>query len=326
MYTIRTDLALEANELYSRQAETEETLSGVAVDTDKTDEMTITCVKITNEEGAKALGKPVGSYITLEIPALIHKDDELEKRVCAALADEIKKLAHLKKDGVTLVVGLGNWNITPDAIGPKVVSSLMVTRHMFEHIPEHVGEGITSVCAISPGVLGLTGIETGEIVKGVVQRVKPDLVIAIDALASCKTERVSTTIQLADTGISPGSGVGNARKALNAETLGVPVIAIGVPTVVDALTIANDTIDSVIDDLTRQAPEGSVLYEQLASMDKAHKYQLMQEVLDPFIRDLIVTPKGIDQIADRISKVIANGINLALHENMTLEDMAMYVG
>jgi len=224
-----------------------------------------------------------------------------------------------------LVIGLGNWNVTPDALGPKVVSRLMVTRHLLEYVPDQVDEGVRPVCAVSPGVLGITGIETGEIVRGIVDRVKPDVVIAIDALASRKMERVNTTIQIADTGISPGSGVGNKRMELSRETLGVPVIAIGVPTVVDAATMANDTIDLVIDNLIREAKEDSHFYNMLKNIDRNEKYQLIQEVLQPYVGNLVVTPKEIDDVVDRIAKVIANGLNIALHQGITLNDVNRYV-
>lgn len=181
------------------------------------------------------------------------------------------------------------------------------------------------VCAIAPGVLGITGIETGEIVKGVVEKIKPGLVIAIDALASRKMERVSTTIQISDTGISPGSGVGNKRMELSSNTLGVPVIAIGVPTVVDAATMANDTIDLVLDTMVKEAGQGTDFYNMLKTIDRDEKYELIKEVLSPYIGNLIVTPKEIDDIIEKISKAVANGLNIALHEGITLADVNRYI-
>jgi spore protease len=201
----------------------------------------------------------------------------------------------------------------------------MVTRHLLEYVPEQVDAGVRPVCAVAPGVLGITGIETGEIVKGIVDKVKPDVIIAIDALASRKMERVNTTIQIADTGISPGSGVGNKRMELSRTTLGIPVIAIGVPTVVDAATMANDTIDLVLDSMIKQAPKGSEFYNMLNSIDRNEKYQMIQEVLQPYVGNLIVTPKEIDDAVEKIGKVIANGLNIALHKGITLNDVNRYL-
>jgi spore protease len=205
------------------------------------------------------------------------------------------------------------------------VEHLLVTRHIKEYIPDQIDEGVRSVCAVAPGVLGITGIETSEIIKGIVDRVKPDLVIAIDALASRKMERISTTIQLADTGINPGSGVGNNRKELSRESMGVPVIAIGVPTVVDAATMASDTIDMVVDSLINGAQKGGEFYNMLKEMDKNEKYKLINEVITPSVGNLMVTPKEIDRLIDDIAIVVANGLNIALHPSIGPEDMDRYL-
>lgn len=327
---IRTDLALEAQELFKQQAMREKLQEqgeppGVEVENSGTEEIRITRVRVTSPTGEASIGKPMGTYITLEIPRLKEEDQVLYENTCKALAKELTGIVKLEEKSTILVVGLGNWNITPDALGPKVVSSLMVTRHLLEYVPEQVDHGVRPVCAIAPGVLGITGIETGEIVRGIVERVKPDVIIAIDALASRKMERVSTTIQIADTGIAPGSGVGNKRMELSKATLGVPVIAIGVPTVVDAATMANDTIDMVMDSVIKEASEGTDFYNMLKNIDRNEKYQLIQEVLKPYIGNLIVTPKEIDNIIEKISKVIANGLNIALHQGITLQDVNRYV-
>jgi len=226
---VRTDLALESAELYWETAE--EAIGGVEWEEGGDSEIRITRVSIQSEEGERALGKKQGNYITIEMPSLMESDPSVQKRASRYLSEELSAMAGQSR--LTLVAGLGNSEITPDSLGPKVIPRLVVTRHLFTNFPEAV-EHLAPVCALAPGVLGVTGIETGEIIKGVAERVKPDLVIVVDALASRKTERVSTTIQIADTGISPGSGVGNKRKAINKETVGVPVIAIGVPMVVDA--------------------------------------------------------------------------------------------
>jgi spore protease len=326
----RTDLAMEANELLKEQSLREAKSEfkeppGVDVENAGDGEIKITRVKITSPTGEAAIGKPMGNYITLEVPGLKYNDQVLYEDTCKALAKELTGIIKLGSKSTILIVGLGNWNVTPDALGPKVVSSVMVTRHLHEYVPDQVDDGVRPVCAVAPGVLGITGIETGEIIRGIVDRVKPDIVIAIDALASRKMERVNTTIQIADTGISPGSGVGNKRKDLSKETLGVPVIAIGVPTVVDAATMANDTIDLVLDSMIEQAPKGTEFYNMLKSIDRNEKYEMIREVLQPYIGNLIVTPKEIDETVERIAKVIANGLNIALHQGITLDDVNRYI-
>ncbi len=326
----RTDLVLEANELFKQQAMKERLErsgepEGVEVENAGTNDIRITRVRVTTQAGEESIGKPMGNYVTLEIPGLRENNQQLFEATCKETAKEIERLINLGEKATVLIVGLGNWNVTPDALGPKVVSSVMVTRHLLEYVPEQVDEGVRPVCAISPGVLGITGIETGEIIKGIVDRVKPELIIAIDALASRKMERVNTTIQIADTGIAPGSGVGNKRMELSEKTMGVPVIAIGVPTVVDAATMANDTIDLMLDSMIKQARQGTEFYNMLNDIDKNEKYQLIQEVLNPYIGNLIVTPKEIDDIIERISKIIANGLNIALHKGITLKDVNRYV-
>ncbi len=327
---IRTDLALEAQELFRQQAMNERMEEkgeppGVEVENAGDEEIKITRVRVTSPTGEASIGKPMGNYITLEIPRLRENDQSLYENTCKAMAKELAGILKLGEKSTVLVVGLGNWNITPDALGPKVISSMMITRHLLQYVPEEVDEGVRPVCAIAPGVLGITGIETGEIVKGIVDKVKPDAIIAIDALASRKMERVSTTIQLADTGIAPGSGVGNKRMELSKATLGIPVIAIGVPTVVDAATMANDTIDLVMDSLIKETTQGTEFYNMLKNIDRDEKQQLIQQVLNPYIGNLIVTPKEIDNIIEKISKVIANGLNIALHQGITLQDVNRYV-
>jgi spore protease len=313
---IRTDLALEARELYK-----EREIPGVSIREEGEEGIKITRVKILDERGEKAMGKPVGDYITIEAPGLLERDLDLEERVAKVLANIISELAQLKKDSHVLVVGLGNWNVTPDALGPRVVSNIVVTRHLKEYAPLQFGDEIRSVSAFSPGVLGITGIETAEILKGVVDRVKPDLVITIDALASRRLERLSTTIQISNTGISPGSGVGNRRLSITSESLGVPVIAIGVPTVVDAVTIAHDTIEYLVKELSEQTSKESVFYKVLENMNKQEKYSLIEEVLSPHVQNLVVTPKEIDLLIKNIASVISRGINLALQPGLTEKEM-----
>jgi spore protease len=323
MFGIRTDLAVEAREIYAKDNKGE--IPGVNFNVRKEKNISITLVEVTDKKGEKIIGKPMGTYITIEAPELKNFDQDMQDDVSKSMAKELAALINLEKDKTALVVGLGNWNVTPDALGPRVVSRLMVTRHLKQLVPDEIDEGIRPVCALSPGVLGLTGIETGEIIQGVVKKIKPDIVIVVDALASRKMSRVSTTIQMGNTGISPGSGVGNKRMGLTQATLGIPVIAIGVPTVVDAATMANDTIDLVIDSMIEQAEKGQEFYSMLKSINKDEKYQLIKEVLSPYINDLMVTPKEVDSIIDNISKIVANGINIALHPSIHLKDINRYI-
>ncbi len=324
MARIRTDLAIEAREFYNKQ-ENRADIPGVEVDVENKEDITVTRVKVVEDVGAQIIGKPKGNYITIEVPKLKENDMDIHNEAGKILAEEVTSIVDLNDQSVILVVGLGNWNVTPDALGPRVVEHLLVTRHIKEYVPDQVDEGVRSVCAVAPGVLGITGIETSEIIKGIVDRVKPNLVIAIDALASRKMERISTTIQLADTGINPGSGVGNNRKELSQESMGVPVIAIGVPTVVDAATMASDTIDLVIDTLISESPNGGEFYNMLKDMDRTEKYKLISEVISPNVGNLMVTPKEIDRLIDDIAIVIANGLNLALHPSIGPEDMDRYL-
>lgn len=316
----RTDLALEAHELYKQRVKND-TVPGVEIDVEENGELTITRVHIKNKTGENALGKPIGNYVTIEMPELIHKTERIYEKTVETLTNELSALIDINYDSLVLVVGLGNRNITADALGPKVVSQLLITRHLFQLMPEELEQGIRPVCAVSPGVLGITGIETGEILKGVCEKVKPDLIIVIDALASRKLERVSTTIQLSDTGLTPGSGVGNVRMGINKKTMGVPVIAIGVPTVVDAATLANDTIDMVIDKLMEQAGKNSDFYKILKNLDRNEKYGLIHEVLSKEYVNLVVTPKEVDEIIEDISEIISSSINATLHKSVTTDDI-----
>ncbi|MDI3310477.1 MAG: GPR endopeptidase [Thermoanaerobacterium sp.] len=322
MFNIRTDLAVEARELYKGGQAGE--IPGVLVDESQDDGIKIVKVSILDDDGAKTMGKPIGDYITIEAPDLKYRDIELEGKVAQKLADVIKKISNVNVNMKVLVIGLGNWNVTPDALGPKAIENIVVTRHLKELAPLQFGENICSVSAMAPGVLGITGIETAEIVKSVVDKIKPDLVITIDALASRRVERLATTIQISNTGISPGSGIGNKRSAINVESLGVPVIAIGVPTVVDAATIANDTIEHLETALKNNVESGSPLYNVLKNMNDEDKYALIKEVLSPE-ENLIVTPKEIDLLIKNISSILSRGINLALQPNLTVDEMNQLV-
>ena len=309
----RTDLALEAHEMYTTEQRVK-TIDGVETESFLKDSVKVTRVRILNDNGSRALEKPTGDYVTLEIPEYIHETQTNFDSITRTFSDELKRmLPKLNKDSVTLVVGLGNRNITADALGPKAVDGLLVTRHLFDLMPNEVSENVMPVCALSPGVLGITGIETNEIIKGVVGRVKPDVIIAIDALASRSISRVMTTIQLSDTGIKPGAGVGNHRGGLDKETLGVPVIAVGVPTVVDAATMANDTIDMVIENISSHTSPDTQFYRMLKNIDTKEKYALIDEVLKKSFVNLVVTPKDVDEIIDDLAEIISDGINICMH-------------
>ncbi|MTI70492.1 MAG: GPR endopeptidase [Firmicutes bacterium] len=323
MFQVRTDLAIEARELYKEENNQE--IPGVEVTKDEQNDYSVTRVKILNELGQSTMGKKIGSYITIESPGLKKADQELKDEISQALAKELKMLINSDKNTKTLIVGLGNWNVTPDALGPKVVGKVFVTRHLFKAYKKTEDESMAEVSAISPGVMGITGIETGEIIKGIVEKTKPDLVIAVDALASRKMERVSSTIQISDTGINPGAGVGNKRLGLNKEYLGVPVVAIGIPTVVDAATMVNDTIDLITDEMKKKAKSSSEFYSLLEGMKSEDKYQLIKEVLMPYTGNVMVTPKEVDDVINDISIVIANALNISLHPGIDLKDVNKYI-
>ena len=289
----RTDLALEMREYHKK-----ETLDGVLSKEETLNGVKVTTIEITNEQGEKLIGKPKGRYITLETDKL-YKSSEAFSAVSEVLCQKLRSL--LPKNGTVLVAGLGNEDITPDALGPKSIGLLLATRHIGSEFATSLGLGnLRSVAGIVPGVLGKTGIETVEIISGVVKKISPSCVIVVDALASRNTARLGTTVQLCDTGVSPGSGVGNRRKGITAETLGVPVIAIGVPTVVDALTVVFDILEKT--------------GVELSEDDFAQH------------RQLVVTPKEIDSLIDKASRLVAMGINLALQEGLSAEDIAEIVG
>ncbi|QQY80453.1 spore protease [Keratinibaculum paraultunense] len=320
---IRTDLAIENRELYKE--EKNEEVPGVEVKKEEGQDYTVTKVNILNHVGAKIMCKPEGLYITIEVPKLKNTDQELREEISKLLAKEIKGMGYNDKHTKTLIVGLGNWKVTPDSLGPKVIDRVMVTRQFFIAYNKDEDETVANVSALSPGVMGLTGIETGEIIKGIVEKTKPDLVVAVDALASRKMERVNTTIQITDTGINPGSGLGNRRIGLNKDYLGVPVLAVGVPTVVDAATMISDTMDMIIGSMKDKAIVGGEFYSLLDDISREEKYHLIKEVLEPYMPNVVVTPKEIDLIIDDLSIIIANGLNIALHHGIDLKDVNRYI-
>ena len=328
--SIRTDLAVESAELVrsGEQMEELEDIPGVRMSVKQTGEdqaIKTTWIEIYNETGAEQMGKPIGNYITVESESMKRNDVEAHEAIIKILAEQLVKLRDIHEESIILVVGLGNWHVTPDALGPKVVSKILVTRHIMEQLPEDLEGSVRPVSAVSPGVMGLTGIETSDIVKGIVDRIKPDLVIAVDALAARHASRINATIQMSDTGIQPGAGMGNRRTALNEKHLGVPVIAIGVPTVVDAATLVNDSLDLMLSAMAEELPEGSPFFNMLGSLEGSEKYALICDVLDPYAGNMFVTPKEVDAVIERLSNIIANAVNIALHPGISKEDINRYI-
>lgn len=280
-FQVRTDLALEARERFEEDVE----IRGVEVEEtyDEQRDIRVTVVRIRTENGAKAMGKPIGTYITLEAPRMSEPDEDYHREVSEKLAGYLKKLLDVKNEKSVLVVGLGNREVTPDALGPEAVNHLRVTRHVVREYGKaaFAREKVQLVSTIVPGVMAQTGMETLEIVRGIVAETKPDQVVVIDALAARSSKRLNRTIQISDAGIQPGSGVGNHRNSLTRETIGIPVLAIGVPTVVDAATIVYD-----------------------ATGDRSS--------VPPGLNGMFVTPKNVDEMIRRLSFTVSEALNLAL--------------
>lgn len=310
MYNFRTDLALERRDIYQKINKLNE-IDGVKSAEDEIDKnIKVSRVYVLNENGEQAIGKPKGTYITIDVKNLKLAGDEEIQKTSEVLSNELKNMLdqHVQKQGELLIVGLGNIYVTPDALGPKVINEIDVTRHIIKYLPQYVEEGTRSVSAISPGVLGTTGIETVEILKGIVDNVKPKLLVVIDALASRSIDRISSTIQISDTGIVPGAGVGNTREEISQRTLGIPVIAIGIPTVVELATLVSDGIDIFIDRLQEKAESN----EYLNRLQENDKYEEVKEALNVGEYNMIVTPKEIDDLIENMKDVVARGINFAV--------------
>lgn len=292
-FQIRTDLALEAQERF-REDNVE--ISGVVIEEEYREDtdIRITKVLIETENGSRLMGKSKGAYITLEAPNMTENDEDYQREISKELAKQIRLLINTdEEEKSVLVVGLGNRDVTPDALGPDVVGNLLITRHIIKEYGKSAMERdhVHRISAIVPGVMAQTGMETLEILKGIISETAPDLMIVVDALAARSTKRLNRTIQISDAGIHPGSGVGNNRQALTRDTLKIPVIAIGVPTVVDAATIVSDA---------------------LGKLDEPEKIQLTRELITPQLNGMFVTPKDIDEVMKRLSHTISEGINMAL--------------
>lgn len=312
MYNFRTDLALERRDLYNKANNIEKDIDGIEAEDEKVDDnITISRVKVTNEKGEEAIGKKKGNYITIDVKNLKIANEEEIQKTSEIVTNELRKLIdeHVQENGSVLIVGLGNIYVTPDSLGPKVINEIDITRHLLEYMPEVLDKNTREVSAISPGVLGTTGIETMEILKGIIDNTKPQLVIIIDALASRNIERISSSVQIADTGIVPGAGVENARKELTENTLGVPVIAMGIPTVVEAATIAADSLTLFIN----KAQEKGESNDFLNKLQEEDKYKIIKEILAPEEYNFIVTPKEIDSLIEKMKDIVARGINFAIN-------------
>lgn len=295
---IRTDLAVESTERF--QEENVE-IRGVEIEEsyDKETDIRTTVVKIQTENGARSMGRPQGTYITIEAPNLSAPDEDYHREVSEELAKYLKEILNLKEEKSVLVVGLGNQGITADSLGPHVIENLKVNRHVVREygLRRENGEKMYMLSALIPGVMAQTGMETSEIIKGIVEETRPEVVIAIDALAARSIKRLNRTIQITDTGIHPGSGVGNHRNGLTKETLGVQVIGIGVPTVVDAATIVHDSMEHLLEVL-----------------DEREQKEFLDEMVSPQLYGMFVTPKDVDETIKYLSFTISEGLHIAFEE------------
>ncbi|MBM7623137.1 GPR endopeptidase [Sporohalobacter salinus] len=322
-----TDLAIESRDLATERTGSE--VKGVKVNEQEIDHAKVTRIEVMNQQAAEALGKKPGHYVTIETDKLRDNNRQIHEYLSGIMAKELNQLIDYNsltqsfdKEPTILVIGLGNWNATPDALGPRVIHNLLVTRHLYNSSPEDVKDGMRPVCALAPGVLGLTGIETAEILKGVIDRVNPQLVVAVDSLVAREAKHLNSTIQISNTGIYPGSGIGKQRLGITKEDMEVPVIALGIPTVVNSVTIVNDTIDKLMKD---ESLTNSNLQQGLKQIDDQQKQQLIQRILQPYLGDLIMTPKGIDEVIRDVGRIIAGGLNVAFHPDIKAEDVSLYL-
>lgn len=289
----RTDMAVERRDLYKSANKIEDEINGIECEEEKIEDIAITRVKITTKEGEEALQKPIGNYITIDTKKIHNISEEKENKIIEVFSKELSSLVnkHVKNNEEILIVGLGNLYATPDSLGSKVVENVEITRHVKLYLPNAIDENVRSVSAFTPGVLGITGLETLEVVKGIVDNIKPKLVIAIDSLCSKNIDRINKSIQICDTGIVPGGGVGNRREELSQDTLGVPVVAVGVPTVLDAATIVLEALNVC---------EVKYSEDDIITKMKLNNF------------NFIVTPKEIDELIDNMSVIVSEGINQAL--------------
>lgn len=317
--SVNLDMVVESHEVL-RGASGKE-IPGVNMTQTKYDHATVTNISILNELGVQHMGKPRGTYVTLDAPSVRENNRDVHKEIGLLLGEKLKEVLNLGPEDSVLLVGLGNWNATPDALGPRVIESSLITRHLHQYCPDELQGGLRSVSAIAPGVLGLTGIETAEIINGVVSRIRPNVVIAIDALAASSLDRIATSIQISDTGINPGSGVGNRRAGINQESVGCRVVAIGIPTVVNAAVIAHNVIEGLLEEL-KTSPS---LYRLYKSIRVEVVEDIINSVLSPYKENLMVTPKEIDVLIDRMARIVAGGITQSLHPSIGPDEFDKYL-
>ncbi len=307
----RTDMADERRDLYRKANNIEDEVAGLECEEENKDLAKITRVKILSEEGEKALNKKKGNYITIDLKKASNLREEEKEKLEDIISEEISSLSNkylTSSDDEVLVVGLGNNDLVCDSLGSKVIENIEVTRHIKKYYPQYLKEGSRGISSFAPSVMGKTGIETLEIIQGVTNKIKPKLIIAIDSLASRSIERVNKSIQISDTGIIPGGGVGNARMGITYENLGIPVIALGVPTAVETAVIVNDALNLFITKLQEEAKSNSYLNE----LKNEDNYEEIKETLNPYDYNLVVTPKEVDELTESLAEIISNGINFAL--------------
>ena len=316
---VNIEMVIEAHEVL--RGESGQEIPGVKMTQTKYDHATVTEINILDEAGSKQMEKPIGTYLTIDAPSVRENNRDIHKEIGLLLGEKLREILKLGQEESVLLVGLGNWNATPDALGPRVIESSLITRHLHQYCPDELQGGLRPVSGIAPGVLGLTGIETAEIINGVASKIEPDVVIAIDALAASSLDRIATSIQISDTGINPGSGVGNRRTGINMDSIGRRVIAIGIPTVVNAAVIAHDVIDALFTEL-KTSPSLYRLYKNLG-VDVVEN--IINSVLSPYRENLMVTPKEIDVLIDRMARIVAGGIAQALHSALGPDEFDEYL-
>lgn len=310
-FSLYVDLAVEARDLV--RGATDREIAGVEEKVEQMENIKITTISIKNQEGAKSMGRPIGEYITIESPPLKINDPYIKEEIIQAMEKGMKVLLKdfLKAGDTVLLVGLGNWRATADSLGPKFIEYSPISRHYFQYAPEALVEGMRPVCGIAPGVLGITGLETFEVIKGIVENVKPVLLVVVDALAAQNVNRIGTTIQMSNTGIQPGAGVGNARHALVQEELGVPIIAIGCPTIVNASLIANQAIRKFCLDSGASYVENKALNS-------------IKDILAHFGGSLAVTPKEVDEIIENTARILSMGVAKSIFPGISQEQLELY--
>lgn len=313
MNSIRTDLALEAREAVGE-------IPGVEMEQENLGATVITRVRVATSAGARRMGKPIGRYITIENEALSRPETLRNRELGGIIAQELRALLGPGEGENAMVVGLGNRSLTPDSLGPRVTGEILVSRHIREHMPDYLDERVRSVCAISPGVMGVTGIETGELVRSAVRLVQPSCLIVVDSLAARSRRRILGTVQISDAGVVPGSGVGNHRTALNRQSLGLPVIAVGVPMVVRAAVIGRETLETALENIVQREGVSSVVGRRLTAY-------LREEGLDDLVcedgpmHSFVVTPVSIDEAVRNVASLVAEGINRCLQPELCFEEI-----